>query len=145
MLATLANSIDQHNMQKPNRKPARTENLLRTFWVILTFVMLGVAVTLFEAREDSRALVFSKKSTETLDATVRKYPGARTALEAVMFCVGKGYLKIDKGFDEEDVNRPRQVCPPYAKALEATHPSPIGMHELSEAYGALITGLKANL
>ena len=46
-------------MQKPIRKNTRQETLLRTFWVVLTFVMLAVAVALFEAREDSRALVFS--------------------------------------------------------------------------------------
>jgi hypothetical protein len=132
-------------MQKPNRKHTRQENLLRTFWVLLTFVMLGVAVALFEAREDSRALVFSKKSATVLADAIKDHPSSREALEAIMFCIGKGYLNVDKNMDEEDINRPRQVCPKYAKILEATQPSPIGMHNLSDAYAQLITGLKATL
>lgn len=132
-------------MSKPNRKHSRQENLLRTFWVLLTFVLLGVAVALFEAREDSRALVFSKKSADVLASTIKDHPAAREAMEAVMFCIGKGYFKIDKNMDEEDINGPRQLCPKYAKILEATHPSPIGMHNLTEAYTQLITGLKGTL
>ncbi len=132
-------------MQKPIRKNTRQETLLRTFWVVLTFVMLAVAVALFEAREDSRALVFSQRSADVLATTIRDHPASKEALEAVMFCVGKGYLKIDMNMDEEDINRPRQVCPKYAKILEATHPSPMGMHNLSEAYSQLIAGLKATL
>ena len=145
MLVGLKLLIGVFNMQKPNRKNTRQETLLRTFWVLLTFVMLGVAVALFEAREDSRALVFTKKSADVLTSTIKDHPASREALEAVMFCIGKGYLKIDKNMDEEDINRPRQVCPKYAKILEATHPSPMGMHNLGEAYAQLISGLKGTL
>ena len=109
------------------------------------FAYAGVAVALFEAREDSRALVFTKKSADVLTSTIKDHPASREALEAVMFCIGKGYLKIDKNMDEEDINRPRQVCPKYAKILEATHPSPMGMHNLGEAYAQLISGLKGTL
>lgn len=132
-------------MDRPNRKSTRQENLLRTFWVLLTFASLAIAVALFDAREDSRALALKRRMQQLHEETVKDYPDAKDALDAMMTCIGKGQLKIDRGFNEEDLNRPRQQCPKYNAAVEALHPSPMGMHSLSLAYAKLVEGLKANL
>ena len=126
-------------------KTNRTENVLRLFWFVLAFGLVAGAVALFEARNADRDLVLSEKGQRILNETNELHPDTKEAMEALMQCIRKNLLKIDKSVDEDDLNRPRQVCPKYATALEATHPSPMGMRELELAYRHLILGLKANL
>lgn len=130
-------------LMKP--KTNRTENALRLFWFVLACGLVAGAIALFEARNADRDLVLSEKGKRILDETIQLYPDTKDAMESLMQCVRKNLLKIDQTADEDDLNRPRQVCPKYAASLEATHPSPIGMREMELAYRHLILGLKANL
>lgn len=118
---------------------------MRVFWFLLGLGGLLGLVVLFEARDRDRDLAVSKKGEKILADTVEAHPGTTQAMQALMRCIAKNDLKIDKTSDEDDFNRPRQACPKYAAALETTHPSPMGMRELELAYRQLILGIKASL
>jgi hypothetical protein len=129
-------------MKNPISRPDR---LLRVFWFVLGLGGLVGLVVMFEARNADRDLAISKKGQQILAETIEAQPSATEAMQALMRCIGNNYLKVDKTSDEDDFNRPRQVCPKYGAALEATHPSPMGMRELALAYRQLILGIKASL
>ena len=129
-------------MKNPISRPDR---LLRVFWFLLGLGGLVGLVVMFEARNADRDLAISQKGQQILAETIEAHPSATEAMQALMRCIGNKYLKVDKSSDEDDINRPRQVCPKYANALEATHPSPMGMRELELAYRQLILGIKASL
>lgn len=121
------------------------ESYLRLFWFLLAFSLIAGTVALFETRNADRDMAISERGKKIYSETIEAHPDAKDAMQALMQCIQKKYLKIDKTMDEEDINRPRQVCPRYAQALEATHPSPVGMKELELAYSQLIIGLKERL
>ena len=123
----------------------RKESYLRLFWFLLAFSLIVGTVALFETRNADRDLAISKQGQKIYTETIEAHPDTKEAIQALMQCIQKKYLKVDKTTDEEDINRPRQVCPRYAEALEATHPSPMGMKELELAYRQLIIGLKDRL
>jgi len=121
------------------------DNLLRGFWFVLTMVLIAGTVALFESRNAERDIAITAHAKEVLDDTLEAYPGTADAINALMQCIQKKNMRVEKSTREDDLNRPRQACPKYATALEATHPSPMGMRELELAYGMLITGLKSKL
>lgn len=119
------------------------DNYLRIFWFLLALSLIAGAVALFEARNAGRDKAISKKALNILNITVEEHPDTQVALQALMECVRKGYLKIDNSSDENDINQSKQLCPAYGAALEATYASPVGMHELSEGYRKFVIGMKS--
>lgn len=124
---------------------AKRNSYLRLFWFLLALGMMAGTVVLFESRNADRDLAISEKGQQLLAATINSHPGAAEAMNTLMQCIQKKFLKIDKTTDENDINRPRQVCPKYRVVLEATQASPMGMRELELAYNQLISGLKDKL
>lgn len=129
-------------MQKPS---IRRDNYLRLFWFLLTCAVIAGSVALFEARNANRDMAISERGIKLMNETIAAHPDSKEAVQVLMQCVRKGLMRVDKTTDEEDVNRPRRNCPKYNTILEATHPSPIGMYDLGQAYTQLIVGLKADL
>jgi hypothetical protein len=121
------------------------DSLLRGFWFILAMVLIAGTVALFESRNAERDIAISDHAKQVLDDTLEAYPSSTVAMNALMQCIQKKGMRVEKSTRDDDLNRPRQVCPKYGTALEATHPSPMGMRELELAYSMLITGLKSKL
>lgn len=122
--------------------PAQRDNYLRIFWFVLSLASIAGAIALFEARNAGRDKALSKQAVAILDTTIAAHPEAQEALNALMSCIRKGFLKVNSFTNEDDLNQSRQLCPKYSAALEATYASPRGLHELSDAYRELMTGLK---
>jgi hypothetical protein len=125
--------------------PITRELVLQCFWFGLLIIIVGGTVVLFDLRNADRNLAVSTYGTNLLEATIEEHPDSAEAIQALMLCIQKKTVKMDPGFDEKDINRPRLVCPKYGALLEATHPSPMGMRDLELAYKKIILGLKAKL
>lgn len=121
------------------------DKFLRLFWLVLPIILIAGTVGLYESRNAERDLAISEHARRVLDDTLETYPSSEDAMKALMQCIQKKLMRIEKSTRTDDLNRPRQICPKYATALEATHPSPMGMRELELAYGMLISGLQSKL
>lgn len=120
-------------------------NLLNAFWLGMTVLIILGTFVLFEIRHADRNMVVSQYANTLLETTLDDHPDSAEVIQALMACIQKKILIIDKNFDEKDINRPRKLCPKYAVLLEATHPSPIGMQDMQVAFKKIILGLKAKL
>lgn len=121
------------------------ENLLSAFWMLMFAALVGGTFVLFKIRHTDRTMVVSTYANNLLEATLEDHPDSTEAIQALMVCIQKKIIIVDNNFDEKSINRPRKLCPKYAALLEATHPSPMGMHDLEVAFAKIIVGLKAKL
>ena len=127
------------------KESERRDFYFRAFWFAMTIALVAGAVVMFENRNANRILASSRRSKQVLQSTVDSYPDTRPVFEALMKCIDRKYLTIEKDEDEEDYYRPRQVCPRYAAAIEVIQSTPMGMRELQLAYQKFIIGMKAGL
>jgi hypothetical protein len=133
-------------MAKKSKLPElNRENLLNAFWMLMVAALVGGTFVLFQMRHADRNMVISTYANNLLEATLEDHPDSTEAIEALMVCIQKKIIVVDNNFDEKAINRPRKLCPKYATLLEATHPSPMGMHDLQAAFAKIILGLKAKL
>ena len=127
------------------KESERRDFYLRAFWFAMTIALIAGAVVMFENRNSDRILASTQRANSVLNETVASYPETRPAFEALLKCINKKFLTIEKNDDEDDFYRPRQVCPQYAQAIEPLQATPMGMRELQLAYQKFIGGLKAGL